>query len=80
LADIKKFNTLRIRSLYPTKDFLFMKKNISIWILLIEILAIVVLHANKDNSEKIKDILLKRNQSGLIKATPITPASMAKTF
>ncbi|KIC92995.1 hypothetical protein [Flavihumibacter solisilvae] len=51
-----------------------MKKNISLWILFIEIVAIAVLHANKDNSDKIKDILLKRNQSGFIKATPINPA------
>lgn len=57
---------------------MFMKKNISVWILFIEILAIVVLHANKDNSEKIKDILLKRNQSGLIKATPITPGPITQ--
>lgn len=55
-----------------------MKRNISVWILFIELLAIVVLHANKDNSERIKDVLLKRNQSGLIKATPITPAPMNK--
>ncbi len=55
-----------------------MKRNISLWILCIELLAIVVLHANKDNSDRIKDVLLKRNQSGLIKATPITPSPMNK--
>ncbi|MFD2525560.1 hypothetical protein ACFSQD_07055 [Flavihumibacter stibioxidans] len=55
-----------------------MKKNISIWILFIEVVAIIVLHANKDNNEKIKDILLKRNQSGLIKATPITPGPISQ--
>jgi hypothetical protein len=55
-----------------------MKRNISVWILCIELLAIVVLHANKGNTDRIKDVLLKRNQSGLIKATPITPAPMYK--
>ena len=63
-----------LSDLYPTNEPLFMKKNISTWILFIEIIAIIVLHANKENSEKIKDILLKRNQSGFIKATPINPA------
>lgn len=56
-----------------------MKKNISVWILLFELVAIIVLHANKNNSEKIKEILLQRNQSGLIKATPIKPAPIAIT-
>lgn len=55
-----------------------MKKYVSLWILLIEIVAIAILHANKDNSERIKDILLKRNQSGLIKTTPISPAPIQK--
>jgi hypothetical protein len=55
-----------------------MKRNISVWILFIELLVIVVLHANKDNNDRIKDVLLKRNQSGLIKATPITPEPMHK--
>ncbi|MFT4022610.1 MAG: hypothetical protein QM664_02355 [Flavihumibacter sp.] len=55
-----------------------MKKYVSIGVLLVEILAIVVIHANKGNSDKLKDILIKRNQSGLIKATPITPAPMVK--
>lgn len=55
-----------------------MRKNVSIWILVIEILAIAVLHANKDNSEKIQDILLKRNHSSLIKAVPITQSSQVK--
>jgi len=55
-----------------------MRKNISIWILFIEMMAIVVLHANKSNSDRIKEVLLKRNQSGLIKATPITPAPIDK--
>ncbi|MCG7857944.1 MULTISPECIES: hypothetical protein [unclassified Flavihumibacter] len=53
-----------------------MKKNISSWILLLEIIAIVAMHANKGGSEKIKDILLKRNHTGLIKATPIIQASV----
>ena len=56
-----------------------MKKYVSIWVLLVEILAIVAIHANKGNSDKLKDILIKRNQSGLIKATPITPSPMVKT-
>ncbi|MBZ5855650.1 hypothetical protein [Flavihumibacter profundi] len=56
-----------------------MRKNISIWILFIEMMAIVVLHANKSNSDRIKEVLLKRNQSGLIKATPITPAPIDKS-
>ncbi|GAO44178.1 hypothetical protein [Flavihumibacter petaseus] len=51
-----------------------MKKYVSLWVLLVEIVAIAALHANKDNADRIKDILLKRNQSGLIKTTPITPA------
>lgn len=55
-----------------------MKKYVSVWILLVEIIAIVAIHANKGNSERLKDTLLKRNQSGLIKATPITPAPIIK--
>ena len=48
-----------------------MKKNISFLILLLEVLAIVAMHAAKGNSEEVKDILLKRNHTGLIKTTPI---------
>ena len=55
-----------------------MKKYVSIWVLFVEILAIVAIHANKGNADKLKDILIKRNQSGLIKATPTTPAPMVK--
>lgn len=40
-----------------------------------EILAIVVIHANRDQAEKIKDLFLKRNHSGLIKTTPIQPTA-----
>ncbi|ULQ58078.1 hypothetical protein KJS94_07665 [Flavihumibacter rivuli] len=53
-----------------------MKKNLSLWVLLAEILAIVWLHSNKDRAGEIKDILMQRNQSGLIKATPITAKPM----
>ncbi len=55
-----------------------MKRNLSVWILFVEILAIVVIHANKDQAEKIKEILLKRNHSAFIKATPIQPSAVSQ--
>lgn len=53
-----------------------MKRNLSVWILLAEILAIVVIHANKDQAEKIKEIFMKRNHSAFIKTTPIQPVEV----
>ncbi len=50
-----------------------MKRNLSVWILFAEIVAIVVIHANRDQAERIKDVLMRRNHSALIKATPIQP-------
>jgi len=55
-----------------------MKRNLSVWILLVEILAIVVIHANKDQAEKIKEIFMKRNHSAFIKTTPIQPLEISQ--
>jgi hypothetical protein len=55
-----------------------MKRNLSVWILLVEILAIVVIHANKDQAEKIKEIFMKRNHSAFIKTTPIQPLEITQ--
>jgi hypothetical protein len=46
--------------------------------LLVEILAIVVIHANKDQAEKIKEIFMKRNHSAFIKTTPIQPLEISQ--
>ncbi|MBL7768279.1 MAG: hypothetical protein JNK20_04870 [Flavipsychrobacter sp.] len=55
-----------------------MKRNLSVWILLVEILAIVVIHSNKDQAEKIKEIFMKRNHSAFIKTTPIQPMEVSQ--
>lgn len=55
-----------------------MKRNLSVWILFVEIVAIVVIHANKDQAERIKEILLKRNHAAFIKATPIQPTAVTQ--
>jgi hypothetical protein len=55
-----------------------MKRNLSVWILVAEILAIVVIHANRDQAEKIKEIFMKRNHSAFIKTTPIQPLEISQ--
>ncbi|HEY8399329.1 MAG TPA: hypothetical protein VIK80_15420 [Flavihumibacter sp.] len=53
-----------------------MKRNLSVWVLFVEIVAIVLIHANRDQAERIKEVLMKRNHAAFINTTPIQPASV----